>query len=101
MNVGGLTWEQAADALGCTTAAMAQWKTGKTGLAPKTLYRLEQLEEKLGIKAQAPMVRDDDSARFAAKDPNVELREDLRELKKDLAAMDLRVEKILKRIGGK
>lgn len=54
MNIGGLTWEQTADALGCTTAAMAQWKTGKTGLSSKSLFRLEQLEAKNGILVEGP-----------------------------------------------
>jgi|LSQX01.1.fsa_nt_gb transcriptional regulator with XRE-family HTH domain len=50
MHVGGMTWKQAADALGCSTAAMAQWKTGKTGPSKRTIFRLEEAERAVGIE---------------------------------------------------
>jgi transcriptional regulator with XRE-family HTH domain len=101
MNVGGLTWEQAADALGCTTAAMAQWKTGKTGLAPKTLYRLEQKEAELGIRSISPIVCEEEAGEYSTRGSDAEMRRDLREMKKNLAAMDRKVDAMLKRIDEK
>lgn len=106
MNVGGLTWEQAAGALGCTTAAMAQWKTGKTGLSPKSLYRLELKEKELGIVEESA---DRFAARAAREDPGeyhtrnfeAEMRRDLREVKKDLAALDKRVGAMLEKLDKK
>lgn len=104
MNVGGLTWEQAAGALGCTTAAMAQWKTGKTGLSPKSLYRLELKEQELGI-AGDPGVRfaarsiKEDPGEYHTRNFEAEMRRDLRSMKKDLAAMDKRVDEMLGKLG--
>lgn len=98
MNVGGLTWEQAADALGCTTAAMAQWKTGKTGLSSKSLYRLEQKEQALGIAEPRKAVRED-PGEYVTKNVASEMRRDLRDMKRDLAAMDKRVDAMMKRLG--
>ena len=94
MNVGSLTWEQAAAALGCTTAAMAQWKTGKTGLSAKTIYLLEQKEGELGI---ATAVRED-PGEYVAGDPAREMRRDLREVQKELAAIGRRVNGMLKKL---
>lgn len=48
-----MTWKQAAEAFGCSTAAMAQWKTGKTGPAKRTIFRLEAAEREAGIASPA------------------------------------------------
>ena len=97
MNVGELTWEQAAAVLGCTTAAMAQWKTGKTGLSPKSLYRLENKERELGISEPRPTIREE-PGEYLTKNVSAEMRRDLRDMKRDLAALDKRVDDMLRRI---
>lgn len=104
MNVGGLTWEQTAAALGCTTAAMAQWKTGKTGLSAKSLYRLEIKERELGIEENtgerfAARGVAEDAGAYVMKNTVEEISRELRGMKRDLAAMDKRVDAMLEKLG--
>lgn len=95
MNVGGMTWQQAADALGCSTAAMAQWKTGKTGPSKKTMYRLEMAELKVGIKPaaarEAPGVYETGGFKR-------ELLTEMGGIKKALDALSRRVDDFVKRL---
>jgi len=47
----GKTWAQTAQVLGCSTAAMSQWKSGKTSLSRRSLYRLSCAERAAGLAA--------------------------------------------------
>ena len=54
MSEQGLTWAQIAEKLHVSTAAMAQWKTGKTSPSRRTIFLLEQAERAAGIAPPAP-----------------------------------------------
>lgn len=96
MNFCGFTWKQAAEVLGCSTAAMAQWKTGKTGPSRKTIYRLEQAEADAGIKRLEGVA--EDLGQYTTRAQDAEIRRDLRGMKKDIAALDKRVDEMLEKL---
>lgn len=100
MNVGSLTWEQAAAALGCTTAAMAQWKTGKTGLSSKSLYNLEQKEKALGIADDVQAMKEEQGS-YTTRINVVEVLQDLYDMKIELTGIAKRVDAAIKRLEGK
>lgn len=103
MNVCGLTWKQAADLLGCSTAAMAQWKTGKTGPSKKTIFRLEKAELDAGIEQKKTEIQPDrvskELGEYMTDKKRSDLRKELNGVKAELAELCNRVNRIVDELG--
>ena len=103
MNVCGLTWKQASDLLGCSTAAMAQWKTGKTGPSKKTIFRLEKAELDAGIEQKKTEIQlscvSKEIGEYMTDTKRAELRKELNGVKAELVDLCTRVNRIVDELG--
>ena len=52
----GLTWVDMSELLGVSTAAMSHWKSGKTSMRKRYIYKLEQLEAAARNRSNSQLV---------------------------------------------
>jgi transcriptional regulator with XRE-family HTH domain len=82
----GKTWAETAHVLGCSTAAMSQWKTGKTSPSRRTLHRLTQAEVEAGLRPAVVMPEEALGGLASLREPSSELRKTSSELRKPAPA---------------
>lgn len=92
----GKTLAEVASDLGVGVSMLMMVKTGKRALSRKVIYRLEQAEADAGIKRLEGVA--EDSGQYTTRAQNAEIRRDLRGMKKDLAALDKRVDEMLDKL---
>lgn len=92
-----LEWGELAQALGISRSMLDHVRSGFRSFGPKTIRRLEQLEVDAGIKTAHRVA--EEPGTYMTRNVAEEMRRELREMKKDLATMDKRVDAMLDQLG--
>lgn len=101
-----LEWGELAAKLDISRSMLDHVRNGLRTFGPKTVRRLELAEREAGIQPEGagrlrlPLVLKEEPGEHVAKNVAAEMRLDLRDMKRDLAAMDKRVDEMMKRLEG-
>lgn len=99
-----LEWGELAAKLDISRSMLDHVRNGLRTFGPKTVRRLEQAEREAGllddqVRLAARSVMEEDLGEYVTNYAAAKMRNDLLDMKRNLAALDKRVDEMLKRIG--